>query len=717
MGKKRILVVDYDQSTLASLQQILTKQGYEVILAGDGQAAWDRYNQEDPDLVLMEAMLSKIHGFELCQRITSVHERRVPVFIMTGVYKDRVYRTEALRSYGASEYFEKPLKIAEILASIEAVIGKPAADEPEPEPAPDPDLDPGYIEAQAAAAAMQGATVAAEASRSAKPKPAADDSGWAFDLEQLEKDIPKIMADTPAPPSKKKQASAAAAADDLVAAALKSLPNVKVEPAAGPNNNGHDGGEIDNILKSALADLDLAAKKKKAPAPKPKVAASARVERPKPAAPPEAPRKPAPPQPPPAAKAAPSVARPAAAPAPKAEYVKPPPRPEAPRPPQPPRAVEQPRVAAPPPPPPAPVERAKPAWTPAPPAPSPAPRPDPQPDQRKEKAGPSPSWENPAPAEPPDELRRSVIEDAKLRQRIPTGLFDEVHEKKKARGIPPLAIGGAAVVVLALAGFLLFRPKPQPQPSRPVSPPAKAAAVIPETVPEQSPETSAPAPVQQEPETKPAPPAAKKTTDNGAADKTPPPSKKAAQTPAPPPAAKAEETAAESSEDLIAPIIQPAANPALDLQLADDPKPEEKKAEIPPAKTVPEEVAGAAAEAAEAAPPPVAATREGDLIDLIEVDVQPKVAKRVEPVYPQGALRLGIEGTITVNALVDEKGDVVETGILRGMKDDRGLEKAAQTAVKKWKFDPARKNGVNVKVWMPVVIVFKLGDGVGESME
>src|SRR4030066_622125 len=125
MGMKKILVIDYDQSSLVSLQGILTEEGYQVVTAGDGQAGWDKYNKESPDLVLMEAMLPKVHGFELCQRITSERNSQAPVFIMTGVYKDRVYRTDALRTYGSSEYCENPLKRAELLASIEAVLGKP----------------------------------------------------------------------------------------------------------------------------------------------------------------------------------------------------------------------------------------------------------------------------------------------------------------------------------------------------------------------------------------------------------------------------------------------------------------------------------------------------------------------------------------------------------------------------------------------------------------
>ena len=98
---------------------------------------------------------------------------------------------------------------------------------------------------------------------------------------------------------------------------------------------------------------------------------------------------------------------------------------------------------------------------------------------------------------------------------------------------------------------------------------------------------------------------------------------------------------------------------------------------------------------------------EGDLVTLASVTEPPVALKTTDPVYPPSAKRLGVEGSITDNALIDEKGNVIDTGILKGIQDDKGLGKAAETAVKKWKFQPAKKGGVNVKVWKPFVIVFK----------
>jgi protein TonB len=109
--------------------------------------------------------------------------------------------------------------------------------------------------------------------------------------------------------------------------------------------------------------------------------------------------------------------------------------------------------------------------------------------------------------------------------------------------------------------------------------------------------------------------------------------------------------------------------------------------------------------------------KEGDLVDLGSVTSPPTLMKRINPAYPQVAQQLGVEGTITVNALIDEKGNVIDTGILKGIKDDKGLGKAAEAAVRKWKFEPARKDGVAVKVWKSFLIAFKAektGSGASE---
>jgi len=68
---------------------------------------------------------------------------------------------------------------------------------------------------------------------------------------------------------------------------------------------------------------------------------------------------------------------------------------------------------------------------------------------------------------------------------------------------------------------------------------------------------------------------------------------------------------------------------------------------------------------------------------------------------------MGIEGTVIINALISEKGDVIETEIIQGIKNAVGFDQAALKAIRQWKFEPASVKGINVKVWMRVGIEFK----------
>ena len=138
-----------------------------------------------------------------------------------------------------------------------------------------------------------------------------------------------------------------------------------------------------------------------------------------------------------------------------------------------------------------------------------------------------------------------------------------------------------------------------------------------------------------------------------------------------------------------------------------------------PTQTVAAE-SGAAADpgTSAAAPAPITPpVNEGDLVELGAVTELPKLVKTVDPIYPQTAQRVGRGGQITVNALIDEKGNVIDTGILKGIQDDKGLGRAAEVAVRKWKFQPARKNGVAVKVWKSFVIAFKADTNPADTME
>lgn len=118
MPEKKILLVDYDTASLESLSQLFQNHRFQVITATDGLTAFEKFKQEKPDAVVLEAILPKIHGFDLTKRISEETHGRVPVVIVTGLYRGPQYRLEALSTFGASDYFEKPVDKEQLLRSV-----------------------------------------------------------------------------------------------------------------------------------------------------------------------------------------------------------------------------------------------------------------------------------------------------------------------------------------------------------------------------------------------------------------------------------------------------------------------------------------------------------------------------------------------------------------------------------------------------------------------
>lgn len=118
MTEKKILVVDYDSTSLEFLSQLFRSHRFRVITATDGLTAFEKFKEERPDAVVLEAILPKIHGFDLTKRISEETHGRVPVIIVTGLYRGPQYRLEALSSFGASDYFEKPVDKEQLIRSV-----------------------------------------------------------------------------------------------------------------------------------------------------------------------------------------------------------------------------------------------------------------------------------------------------------------------------------------------------------------------------------------------------------------------------------------------------------------------------------------------------------------------------------------------------------------------------------------------------------------------
>jgi len=108
-------------------------------------------------------------------------------------------------------------------------------------------------------------------------------------------------------------------------------------------------------------------------------------------------------------------------------------------------------------------------------------------------------------------------------------------------------------------------------------------------------------------------------------------------------------------------------------------------------------------EAWDAPPPPP----EGPQVRFIPYDDPPKPLTPISPKYPEIAQEAGIEGTVIIQAFIDEKGRVKETVVLRGIPNT-GLDEAAMEAIRKTRFKPAKQRDRAVGVWISIPVNFKL---------
>jgi len=128
-GAPLVLVVDDEPEIRQLVERMLLSKGYAVAIAVDGQEALDEADRLVPDLVLLDAMLPKVHGFDACRRIkASARTRHVPVIMMTAIYRGWRFAQDARDSYGASDYVEKPFRMEDLLARIEHGLLSGAAD-------------------------------------------------------------------------------------------------------------------------------------------------------------------------------------------------------------------------------------------------------------------------------------------------------------------------------------------------------------------------------------------------------------------------------------------------------------------------------------------------------------------------------------------------------------------------------------------------------------
>ncbi len=119
---KKILIVDDEQNIVISLEFLMKREGFEVMVAGDGDEGVRRIRAERPDLVLLDVMMPKKNGFEVCQEIKAdpeLHATRI--LMLTAKGRD----TEVAKglALGADAYMTKPFSTRELVARVRTLLG------------------------------------------------------------------------------------------------------------------------------------------------------------------------------------------------------------------------------------------------------------------------------------------------------------------------------------------------------------------------------------------------------------------------------------------------------------------------------------------------------------------------------------------------------------------------------------------------------------------
>ena len=121
MGRS-VLIVDDEPNIVRSLQFLMTQAGYEVRVARDGEQALNEIAAAPPDLVLLDAMMPKRDGFDVCQTIRA-NPRWSGVRIIMLTAKGRDIEREKGLAMGADDYITKPFSTKDVVTQVEKMLG------------------------------------------------------------------------------------------------------------------------------------------------------------------------------------------------------------------------------------------------------------------------------------------------------------------------------------------------------------------------------------------------------------------------------------------------------------------------------------------------------------------------------------------------------------------------------------------------------------------
>ncbi len=127
MSAGKILVVDDDQNICELLRLYIEKEGFTVYIANDGRSALEIFEEQNPDLVMLDIMLPELDGWQVCREIRK--KSQCPIIMLTA--KGEVFDKVLGLELGADDYVVKPFETKEVVARIKAVLRRYGGNEEE----------------------------------------------------------------------------------------------------------------------------------------------------------------------------------------------------------------------------------------------------------------------------------------------------------------------------------------------------------------------------------------------------------------------------------------------------------------------------------------------------------------------------------------------------------------------------------------------------------
>ena len=123
---KKVLIVDDEPNIVLSVEFLMQREGHEVVTASDGQEAIDLLDEVRPDLMILDVMMPRKNGFEVCEEVRAESEySRMPILMLTA--KGREAEMKKGISLGADAYITKPFSTHDLVAKVNELLSRDVA--------------------------------------------------------------------------------------------------------------------------------------------------------------------------------------------------------------------------------------------------------------------------------------------------------------------------------------------------------------------------------------------------------------------------------------------------------------------------------------------------------------------------------------------------------------------------------------------------------------